>query len=103
MEKIDIMARFMGQTFAFYRNVEEALKKGTPVMILCHCYKNALGVMSTLKKLDISCNIKLNYNTNLSRPDVSNEDAVDQGYELHQDDQWGVYARKFTGLTLTKK
>lgn len=101
--QITIKSRMYGNRERFINEIIELLIKGEIVFVALQSYLSAVQYIEVLQTYGLSFSIKLEYNTNLSNIRFTNEDAVRKGYELHQDEQWGVYARRFTGITLTPK
>lgn len=100
LSTIEIRRRRVGQLAQFYETISNELKEGKPTFIPCD-EAFAEIVKHQLQFRQIQCQVEPTYSTNLSRLDLTNERAVTEGYELHTDDKWGTYARKFSGLTLT--
>jgi hypothetical protein len=97
---IELRSRQTGGSENFYQRVLDQLNASMPVFIPCDSYIEVQHLITQFIGRDFPCTIKLSWRTNLSNIDYSNQEAIDDGWELHQDEKWGIYARKLSGLSL---
>jgi hypothetical protein len=96
---IEIKSRRAGYGSKLMERITDHINKNEPVFVCVSDYRSALQMINYIQSMH-NCIIKLSWNTNLSNPRLSNEKCVLEGWELHQDDQWGIYARRLTGFTV---